>query len=117
MNTRITHTPGPWRFTDYGIEASIAHAAAQQGVDTTDQYPESKVIITTLNPNHMIRPMEALKNFFLLAAAPELLTALEEAVSRLEYHAPDTFDDKEHELNWIKKMDEWKQLIAKAKGV
>lgn len=52
----------------------------------------------------------------ILAVVPDLLEHLKEAVSSLNYHAPDRFDDAEHERNWHAMIARHQAVIDKAEG-
>lgn len=41
-----------------------------------------------------------------------ILTSLANCLNSLEYHAPDTFDDKEHETRWNESLQEYRNVIA-----
>lgn len=81
------HTPGPWNFTGNGVYAADGTTVA----DNEPHYPQA------LDPC----------NGHLIAAAPELLEALEELEQLVSAHISEEAD------NWCKSA---RAAIAKAKG-
>lgn len=102
------HTPGPWRvetLTDgRGLFIDSDHFGT---VCRFPGDPPDTVLgkITGANAN-------------LIAAAPELLVKLKDAVNLLDYWGPsqDEFDNDEHEASWEKTMKEMIEIINKAEG-
>ena len=78
------YTPGPWRVTGNNIRANT-----EKGEDA---------LIAVIHDhwyNHELEPEEKLANTRLIAAAPELLSALERVVEMLSL--PDDERDGEHD--------------------
>lgn len=46
----------------------------------------------------------------------QILAALKDALARLEYLAPEKFDDEEHEAGWRSDLTSYRATIAKAEG-
>lgn len=68
----MPHTPGPWKVTDDGdlrIEARTLKTRATQGADT-------RVIVTTMAPNHVPTTAETYSNARLIAQAPAMLARI-----------------------------------------
>lgn len=97
---KTQHTPGPWEphiYESGGFEIVSAH--------------ERKFIITSRNGyQEWDRGNESIDNAHLIAAAPELLEALEAAVSWIE---DDRCDDEYIAEEWY---HEARSAIAKARG-
>mgnify|MGYP001098278157 CR=1 FL=1 len=72
-----THTPGPWM-------VHITDDQAHPHILQDDQRRPSKVIAIVFDDDHTTRPANAA----LLAAAPELLLALQNTVARMEENRP-----------------------------
>lgn len=79
------HTPGPWSVTESsdwtgmsGVSLGIDDAAGQEG--------ERDYHLATVVHGD---PEELAANARLIAAAPELLEALEDALQYLQHHLPD----------------------------
>lgn len=94
--TNITHTPGPWRITTDFIGVYDSEARRIANLDS-DGAPDFDVD-------------ETLANARLIAAAPELLVALEEMVAAFGWQAPNANPTVETAV-----ATAWK-AIAKAKG-
>lgn len=96
-----THTPGPWWVDDDG------YIAAGSG----DTYV---TIAEGLAPSDNLDEITA--NLSLLAAAPELLAALNDMVQTVEYLAPKKFDDAEHEREFHARIEKARATLSKARG-
>jgi len=95
MTYTTQHTPGPWeasQYSQWAISSDNGHIAKVYGADGTHQTPE-----------------QARANAHLIAAAPELLAALEAAKAYMEDPYPDG-DDLSHVLTRAG------AAIAKARG-
>ena len=91
----IKHTPGPWKFGEFGDDTVRA---------------ENWGIVAWLSIKrriHLDHREMALKNARLVAAAPELLAALETALPWLEVALAGGFSEK---------LAEIRAVIAKARG-
>lgn len=99
MTTNIaTHTPGPWTIT----RESDTHPLAIQTAEGTVAYVR-----------HMGRPdPEWQANARLIAAAPELLAALESMVDMFERHIDGRPGPDDAAARW----DDARAAIAKARG-
>jgi hypothetical protein len=73
MTTTTPHTPGPWKFTEYGVYSGKA-----QWIARTPSYEKSE---------------KRTADFCLIAAAPDLLSAIKalmnRAVKDAEHYAPE----------------------------
>jgi len=101
--TQTAHTPGPWRVTEYGGEIAI-HAEDNTKIALPEKWFASD-------------RAEAAANARLIAAAPDLLAALEAAVAYLEANRPqgkirDIFSALNHYENDV--MKPARAAIAKA---
>lgn len=98
---KSTHTPAPWWVDDDGYIAAGSgdtYVTVAEGLAPSDDLDE---ITANLN---------------LLAAAPELLAALEDMVQTVEYLAPEKFDDPEHEREFNARLEQARSTLAKARG-
>ncbi len=95
------HTPGPWWVDEDG------YIAAGGGDDYV-------TIAEILGANDEIDVIRA--NAALIAAAPELLDALQEILQITEYLAPEKFDDAAHQGAFDATLARARAAISKAKG-
>ena len=107
----VKHTLGPWRMhrlhqmADGDFMASII----RYGVTP----PRYVCDITQASSKGLT---QAAVDVALMAAAPELLAALEEAVEQINYLEPERFDEEEHEVEFYSSLGMKRALIARAKG-
>ena len=94
-----THTPGPWIVEDYFVFSSNILRIADCDCDDQDM-PESEISA----------------NAHLIAAAPAIYEALQDAYEKLCYLAPDKFDDEEHAANWQRDLSTMLAALAQAEG-
>lgn len=76
---KTKHTPGPWHIQD-----NTAEPYGQLRVDSSTR--GSVAICYTVEKGESRTPAECIQNAQLIAAAPELLRALEFAKNELHYH-------------------------------
>ena len=104
--TQATHTPGPWAYESDHTHRQYNIRMLGHPIGTKD---EAKHICTVNNlPPHVLAnrdPSTAEANARLIAAAPELLEALEWAV--------ETADTEQYEADWYAAA---RAAIAKATG-
>ena len=97
--TKNEHTPGPWKYSDayHESQVDIREAGGKRIAVAVCDFPRTPAT------------MEA--NAHLIAAAPELLAALEEVVELLR-DGYLLFDDDAAEFS----IDHWRKAIGKARG-
>ena len=105
------HTPGPWEFEDETIfTRRKKRLVARTG----------GVVYTEDTPTHQEHVAQAIANARLIAAAPEMLEALEAGFEALKRNLED-LGDCDHNVgicycgDWDR-LDKMKAAIAKAKG-
>jgi hypothetical protein len=106
MKTETQHTPGPWRFNEYPTHA-----------DLTIWGSEGTAVVTELG-DYLTTHRQNCANARLIAAAPELVTALESIESKLsELLYQRTLDSTLPEFYTVRDArNAARQAIAKAKG-
>lgn len=90
-NTEFKHTPGPWKYYRGG---------------------RYNYFVSGTEINEIATGIDDIANAKLIAAVPELLEALQEAVRGFEWrmeNAPETLDKSDYD-----KYDEWMDVIKKA---
>jgi len=99
-----THTPGPWviRYKD-AVYAQCGRFIADCELTPYDARPQP--------PNSTDAA-----NAHLIAAAPAMYEALQDAYEKLCYLAPDKFDDEEHAANWQRDLSTMLAALAQAEG-
>lgn len=113
------HTPGPWavepRQWDHG--ASLAIVAPNNGYIVAI-VPFDEDIQTVDEPDYetVKRHPDDVPNAHLIAAAPAMYEALQDAYEKLCYLAPDKFDDEEHAANWQRDLSTMLAALAQAEG-
>lgn len=104
------HTPGPWGTDDYGVSTRLV---------VIDRQGNAVPIANGSIEGAWDDDPEARANAILFAAAPELLEALQAAVTYLEAHRPKgKINDIYHELNHYENsvMQPARAAIQKATG-
>lgn len=106
------HTPGPWRLveTDEGHEIHFGSRITSPGRFRAQHRPVEYE--HSLFPDESQYYAEAVANARLIAAAPDLLEALEALVA--EQNGPPLLG--RHEASWREAMAKAEAAIAKAKG-
>jgi len=96
MNTK--HTPGPWTFSSSEQWGDTRfYVAQQEDAPYTPNYSDVATLIAETVSGEYVRIQEA--NARLIAAAPELLEVLQEALVLI----PDAYETKERALRAIAK--------------
>lgn len=98
MTHTATHTPGPWNCVDPHVIRG----------------PKNVVVAKTLDSKEGYEIKQA--NAHLIAAAPAMYEALQDAYEKLCYLAPDKFDDEEHAANWQRDLSTMLAALAQADG-
>lgn len=115
----VTHTPGPW-VADMGYivteDRRLPALSADPGDDLYQVYiaeicreDEEGLFIDDHD--------EQQANAQLLAASPDLLEALSDAIDMLLYLKPEKFDDDEHQANWQATLDKARAAYDKSGGL
>lgn len=105
MNTP-KHTPGPLdNVTGYKPGPWIRQVLND----------ESEAYIHDKHCNAIAR-VYSLSDAALIAAAPAMYEALQDAYEKLCYLAPDKFDDEEHAANWQRDLSTMLAALAQAEG-
>jgi hypothetical protein len=106
---KLGHYPGPWELDsakDGDLRYQIVNGQVPKGINGDFGYP----VCDTMNRHHCIAPEEDEANARLIAAAPELLEALEAIFEGAEYQRGTTY-----ELS-TRLLEKAQLAIAKAKG-
>ena len=101
---KSTHTPSPWlvRFDEDRFDSKLSVLEVIDGRDESLNHPQGALVLARVNVSAFAPHMdEPLANARLIAAAPDLLAALE----RLTHPMADDED-----------LDYAREVIAKAKG-
>ena len=101
----MSHTPGPWWLSDYDwyVRATCNQGVNWRVAEVMEVLPEDE---------------QAEANAYLIAAAPDMLAALEEILPEIECRCQSAFTDRGlHESNSLcHHVKTIKAAIAKAKG-
>ena len=121
-----THTPGPWEVsprnpcrvvTEIGnyLHPLEPRRATKDEID--DDYIHDDWGICTTDNDYCSRPHdECVANANLIAAAPELLAALQRAFAAMLAAGPQDYQQDDPETNYDAAIDAARDAIAKAKG-
>lgn len=103
----MSHTPGPWEVEIHanGCVFITSPNTSSSGGDIADLY---HTILDAFDGQQIVTKQNAEANAHLIAAAPDLLEACEEAVEQLWHLAKDKQTNP-----WVKQL---RAAIAKAKG-
>ena len=100
-------TPGKWKISQYDESPEMI---------VVDNGKEVETVIAFAYDHHVPKEEQA-ANARLIAKAPELLEALETAVKDLCNYCPADMTKKEkRNCRLCTRIDQWKKLIAKARG-
>lgn len=109
--TESKHTPGPWCL---GVKGRTIHKRQSNG------RPGKMVaeIETTLSAGKKFTELEVEANAHLIAAAPDLLEALEEAERVIRWAAQESKGKVKREIvgGWLHHADKARAAIAKARN-
>jgi len=109
MTHTTKHTPGPWRT----IESTDKTMRTVVGPDFPGQGYIADVNLCRTND---AQDVDGEANARLIAAAPAMYEALQDAYEKLCYLAPDKFDDEEHAANWQRDLSTMLAALAQAEG-
>lgn len=101
-----THTPGPWKAVQHPREHKWAWT-----IEGADGVGQSIARMGLVNDAQAVAA-----NAHLIAAAPAMYEALQDAYEKLCYLAPDKFDDEEHAANWQRDLSTMLAALAHAEG-